>query len=46
MGITPDPHENHAQYLKHWRMVLKEDKRAVWEPYSAIDQALQRVLDQ
>lgn len=30
LGITPEPREDHADYIGHWLSVLKEDKRAIF----------------
>ncbi len=31
LGITPEPRDDHVAYLGHWLMVLKEDKRAIFQ---------------
>jgi antirestriction protein ArdC len=41
LGITPEPREDHAEYLSHWLEVLREDKRAI---FSAAAHA-QRAVD-
>jgi len=28
--LTPEPRDDHAAYIAHWRKVLKDDKRAIF----------------
>ena len=30
LGITPEPRLDHAQYIKNWLQVLKDDKKAIF----------------
>ena len=30
LGITPQPREDHAQYIAHYLRLMKDDKRAVF----------------
>jgi antirestriction protein ArdC len=41
LGVTPEPREDHAEYIEHWLKVLKADKRAI---FSAAAHA-QRAVD-
>lgn len=38
--ITPEPREDHAQYLASWLTVLKEDKRAIFSAASHAQRAV------
>lgn len=39
LGLSAEPREDHAQYLKHWLEHLKEDKRAIFTAASKAQQA-------
>ena len=39
LGITPEPRDDHAQYLASWLNVMKADKRAVFTAASAASKA-------
>lgn len=30
LGVTTEPREDHAQYLKNWLAVLRSDKKAIF----------------
>ena len=40
LGITDTPRPDHAQYLKHWLEVLKEDSKALWSAASLASKAV------
>lgn len=44
LGITPEPREDHAQYLQHWLMVLKSDKRAIFAAAAHAQRAADYVI--
>lgn len=39
LGLTPEPHLDHAQYIKHSLTVLKSDKKAVFTAASKASEA-------
>ena len=38
-GVSAEPHEDHAHYLKSWIAVLKSDNRAIFTAASAAQKA-------
>jgi antirestriction protein ArdC len=40
LGISPEPRQDHAQYLAHWLAVLKADKRAIFTAASKASEAV------
>jgi len=39
LGITLEPRIDHAQYIKHWLQILKEDNKAIFTAASKASQA-------
>lgn len=39
LGITTAPRADHAQYLDHWLIVMKADKKAIFTAASKASQA-------
>ena len=39
LGLTPEPREDHACYIKNWLAVMKNDKRAIFAAASKASQA-------
>lgn len=39
LGITPEPREDHARYIKNWLAVLKNDKKAIFTAAAKASQA-------
>lgn len=46
LGITPEPRDDHAQYVKNWLSVLKSDKKAVFTAASKASEAANWLLAQ
>ena len=46
LGITPEPREDHACYIKNWLAVLKNDKKAIFAAAAKASQATSWLLDQ
>jgi len=44
LGITPEPRDDHAQYVKNWLSVLKSDKKAVFTAASKASEAANWLL--
>jgi antirestriction protein ArdC len=40
LGISPQPRLDHAQYLKHWLELMKEDKRAIFTAATRAQEAV------
>lgn len=40
LGITPEPRLDHAQYIKNWHKVLKEDKKAIFTASARAQEAV------
>lgn len=40
LGITPEPREDHACYIKNWLAVLKNDKKAIFTAAAKASQAV------
>lgn len=45
-GVTPQPREDHAAYIKNWLQVLKNDKRAVFTAASKAEAAAKWLHEQ
>ena len=41
LGITAEPREDHAAYLAHWLLVLREDKRAIFSAAAHAQRAVE-----
>ena len=39
VGITQEPRTDHAQYIKHWLQVIKDDKKAIFTAASQASKA-------
>ena len=39
LGITPEPRDDHACYIKNWLRVLKNDKKAIFSAAAKASQA-------
>ncbi len=46
LGITPEPRQDHACYLKNWLAVLKDDKKAIFTAAAKASQAASFLLAQ
>lgn len=46
LGITPEPRQDHACYLKNWLSVLKDDKKAIFTAAAKASQAASYLLAQ
>ena len=46
LGITPEPREDHARYIKNWLAVLKGDKKAIFSASAKASQAATWLLAQ
>ncbi len=44
LGITPEPRQDHACYLKNWLAVLKGDKKAIFTAAAKASQAASWLL--
>lgn len=40
LGVTPEPRDDHAQYIAHWLKVLKTDKKAIFTAASKAQAAV------
>ena len=46
LGVTPEPREDHACYIKNWLAVLKNDKKAIFTAAAKASQAATWLLAQ
>ena len=46
LGISDTPRDDHAQYLKHWVGILKNDYRMLWKAASAAQKAVKHIEKQ
>ena len=46
LGITPEPREDHACYIKNWLAVLKNDKKAIFTAAAKASQAATWLVSQ
>lgn len=44
LGLTPEPREDHASYIKNWLTVLKSDKKAIFTAAAKASQAASWLL--
>ena len=44
LGLTMQPREDHASYIKHWIKALKSDKKAIFTAASKASQAAKWLL--
>jgi antirestriction protein ArdC len=44
LGISPQPRLDHAQYLKHWLEMMKEDKRAIFTAAARAQEAVDYLM--
>ena len=44
IGMTPEPREDHTQYLQHWLMLLKADRRAIFAAAAHAQRAADYVM--
>ena len=44
LGLTMQPREDHAAYIKHWIKALKSDKKAIFTAASKASQAAKWLL--
>lgn len=40
LGVTPEPRDDHAQYIANWLKVLKQDKKAIFTAASRAQAAV------
>ena len=45
LGITPEPREDHASYIKSWLAALKSDKKAIFTAAAKASQAAKWLFD-
>lgn len=44
LGVTAEPRKDHAQYLAHWLMVMKEDKKAIFTAAAKASEAARYLM--
>lgn len=40
LGISPEPHIDHARYIESWLRILKDDKRSIFTAAAKANQAV------